>query len=86
MYDNANVDIVNDFSHVAMIGGGAQWLVVSTQSGINSLADLIAKAKREPGALNFASSDPGSTGHLLMEQLQKAPHQSIARVTQSSQR
>lgn len=65
-------DIVADFSHVAAIGGSAQWLVVSSQSGIDSLADLIAKAKRDPGKINYASSGPGSTGHLVMEQLQKA--------------
>ncbi|MEY2684745.1 MAG: hypothetical protein RJA09_1889, partial [Pseudomonadota bacterium] len=30
------------------------------------------KAKRQPGKLNDASSGAGSTGHLLMEQLQRA--------------
>lgn len=72
MYDKVPFDIVADFSHIAAIGGSAQWLVVNSQSGIDSLADLIAKAKRDPGKINYASSGPGSTGHLVMEQLQKA--------------
>lgn len=72
LYDKVPFDIVKDFSHVAVIGGGAQWLVVNGQSGIESFSDLIAKAKQEPGKINYASSGPGSTGHLLMEQLQKA--------------
>ena len=72
LYDKVPFDIVKDFSHVAVIGGGAQWLVVNGQSGIESFSDLVAKAKQEPGKINYASSGPGSTGHLLMEQLQKA--------------
>ena len=50
----------------------AQWLVVNRDAGIDSLADLIAQAKREPGKLSYASSGQGSTGHLVMEQLQRA--------------
>lgn len=72
MYEKVPFDIVTDFSHIAVIGGGAQWLVVNSQAGIDSLPDLIAKARREPGKINYASSGSGSTGHLLMEQLQKA--------------
>lgn len=65
MYDNVRFNIVNDFTHVAMIGGGAQWLVVNSQSGIESFADLIARARREPGAINYASSGAGSTGQAV---------------------
>jgi tripartite-type tricarboxylate transporter receptor subunit TctC len=36
---------------------------------------LVAEAKKNPGKLNYATSGPGSTGHLIMEQL--------ARVTQT---
>lgn len=64
IYPNVPVSIANDFAHVAMIGSGAQLVIVPTQSGINSIADLLAKARREPGALNYASGGPGSAGHL----------------------
>lgn len=33
-------------------------------SGINSVADLVAKAKRAPGTLNYATSGNGSAPHL----------------------
>ena len=59
MYDNVPFNIANDFTHFVMIGGGAQWLVVNSQSGIESFADLIARARREPGAINYASSGAG---------------------------
>ncbi len=80
LYDNVPVNIVDDFTHIAMIGGGAQWLAVNSQSGIASFADLIARAKREPGTINYASSGPGSTGHLVMELLQKATNTSFVHI------
>ena len=46
IYEKVPFDIVSDFAHVGSIGGGAQWLVVNTQSGIESFADLLAKAIR----------------------------------------
>ena len=39
-------------------------LAVNPNLGINSLADLIAAAKKSPGKLNFASSGNGSAPHL----------------------
>lgn len=72
LYDNVPFDFVNDFTHVVSLGEGPQWLVVRSDAGIQSLADLIERAKREPGALNYASSGAGSTGHLLMELLQRS--------------
>lgn len=72
LYEKVPFDIVNDFVHVATIAGGAQWLVVHRDAGIDSLAGLIAQAKREPGKLSYASSGQGSTGHLVMEMLQRA--------------
>ncbi|SEB13849.1 tripartite tricarboxylate transporter substrate binding protein [Variovorax sp. YR216] len=72
MYDNLSFDIVKDFEHIGVIGEGAQWLVVRSDAGIASLQDLVQQARREPGKINYASSGAGSTGHLVMEQLQRA--------------
>ncbi|MBO9647718.1 MAG: tripartite tricarboxylate transporter substrate binding protein [Variovorax sp.] len=72
MYDNLSFDIVKDFEHIGVIGEGAQWLVVRGDAGIASLQDLVQQAKKEPGKINYASSGAGSTGHLVMEQLQRA--------------
>jgi tripartite-type tricarboxylate transporter receptor subunit TctC len=72
MYDNVPFDIVKDFEHVGAIGEGAQWLVARADAGIPSFQDLVQQAKREPGKINYASSGAGSTGHLVMEQLQRA--------------
>ena len=72
LYDNVPFDIVNDFSHIVSLGEGAQWLVVRSDAGIQSLAELVERARKEPGKLNYATSGAGSTGHLLMELLQRS--------------
>lgn len=72
MYDKVPFDIVKDFEHIAAIGEGPQWLVVRSDAGIASFQDLVQQAKREPGKLNYASSGAGSSGHLIMELLQRA--------------
>ena len=72
IYERVPFDIVTDFAHIACIGGGEQWLVVNSQAGIGSFSALIEQARREPGKLNYATSGQGSTGHLVMELLQRA--------------
>jgi tripartite-type tricarboxylate transporter receptor subunit TctC len=72
VYDNLPFDIVKDFSHIGSIGAAAQWLVVRSDAGFGSMRELIAKAKAEPGKINYASSGAGSTGHLLVELLQRS--------------
>jgi tripartite-type tricarboxylate transporter receptor subunit TctC len=72
LYENVPFDIVKDFEHVGAIGEGAQWLVARPDAGFGSLQELVERARREPGRLNYASSGAGSTGHLVMEQLQRA--------------
>lgn len=80
LYDNVPFDIVGDFTHIVSLGEGAQWLVVRSDAGINSFADLLDKARKEPGKLNYATSGAGSTGHLLMELLQRATNTSLTHV------
>ena len=72
LHEKLPYDILGDFVHISAIGEGAQWLVTRSDSGIGSVADLLARARAEPGKLTYASSGAGSTGHLLMELLQRA--------------
>ncbi|MBO9680677.1 Bug family tripartite tricarboxylate transporter substrate binding protein [Paenacidovorax monticola] len=44
-------------------------LVVPASTGIKTLGEFVAKAKREPGKLDFASTGPGSASHLAGELL-----------------
>lgn len=44
-------------------------LVVHTGVGVKTLAEFLAKAKAQPGALDYASTGPGSASHLAGELL-----------------
>ncbi len=66
------------FKDLAPLSGGVHFpnvLVVSSQSGIRTLADFVAAARKSPGNVTFASTGPGSASHLtgeLFSQLIKA--------------
>ena len=47
-------------------------LVVNPATGINSIQELIARAKEKPGQLNYASAGNGSGQHLYVELLKNA--------------
>ena len=58
---------VTDFACIAGLADLQHVLVVSNALGVASVAELIAKAKAKPGALNYGSTGPGSGSHLAME-------------------
>ncbi len=64
-------DPVKDFAPITLIAHVPNVLVMTpetaTKYGINSLADLIAFAKKNPGKLNYASGGNGSAGHMAGE-------------------
>jgi tripartite-type tricarboxylate transporter receptor subunit TctC len=57
-------DIERDFQPIAMIARGHLLLAVSPSLPVNSVAELIAYAKANPGKLLNASSSNGSPGHV----------------------
>lgn len=61
-----------DFVPVAYWGGVPNVLVVSKASGITSLEQLVAMAKRDPGKLSFGSAGNGTSLHLAGEMFQRA--------------
>lgn len=52
---------------VGLLGRVPNVLLVNPKSGINSVADLVARAKREPGKMNYASNGNGTSLHLSAE-------------------
>src|SRR5262249_7905166 len=67
LYKKINFDPERDFAPVGLIGSQANILVVNPAVPANSLAELIALAKANPGKLNFASSGHGLAAHLAGE-------------------
>jgi tripartite-type tricarboxylate transporter receptor subunit TctC len=64
---NAGFDSLKDFSHVTLVASMPMLLLVHPSLPVKSVSDLIALAKRKPGALNYASSGGGASHHLTME-------------------
>ena len=60
-------DPVKDLAPLAMGGSFPNVLLVSPESGIKSLKDLVDLAKKEPGKLTYASTGAGSASHLQGE-------------------
>jgi tripartite-type tricarboxylate transporter receptor subunit TctC len=60
LYKKLPYDPVKDFMPVTALGKGSQVLVVSASSPYKSVADLVARAKKEPGKLSFGSGSSSS--------------------------
>src|SRR5262249_38159466 len=60
---NVGYDPVKDFAPVGMIAASPHIILVNIDDPAHSLADLIARAKAEPGKLTFASGGAGSPTH-----------------------
>jgi tripartite-type tricarboxylate transporter receptor subunit TctC len=65
-------DTVADFAGVTPISSTPNVLVISPAKGIKSVQDLLAKAKANPGTMNFASAGQGSATHLNAEKFKMA--------------
>jgi tripartite-type tricarboxylate transporter receptor subunit TctC len=69
LFKNLPYDPFKDFAPVTELVNAPNVLVVRPDSGINTLADLIAKAKAAPGTFNYASPGAGTKSHLTGELL-----------------
>jgi tripartite-type tricarboxylate transporter receptor subunit TctC len=62
-------DPFKDFAPITELGTTPNMIVVSPKLGINSIAELFARAKAKPDELNYASPGAGTTPHLSAELL-----------------
>jgi len=62
-------DPLKDLAPITMGVTFPNVLVVPASTGIKTLGEFVAKARREPGKLDFASTGPGSAAHLAGELL-----------------
>ena len=72
LYKNLPYDPVKDFAPVSLTGRFALLLVVNPSVlAANSPKDLVARAKRRPGAIAYGSPGAGTAHHLAMELLEQ---------------
>jgi tripartite-type tricarboxylate transporter receptor subunit TctC len=67
LYRNAPFDPVKDFAPITYAGANIICLAVHTDFPANSVAEVIAYARVNPGKLNYGSSGMGSPHHLAGE-------------------
>jgi tripartite-type tricarboxylate transporter receptor subunit TctC len=70
---NLPYDTMKDFTHVGMVGGSPNVLVVGSElSKVNSMEALLAELKKRNKPATYGSAGPGTSSHLLVEQLSVA--------------
>jgi len=66
LYKKIPYDALKDFTHIALIASGPYALVVNPQKvPVNSVRELVALVKSQPGKIDYASSGNGSAQHLV---------------------
>lgn len=72
LYRSLPYDSASDFVGIATLGSLPNILVVSPQSSINTVQELVAAARSQPGKLNYASAGVGSGTHMNAEKFRIA--------------
>jgi tripartite-type tricarboxylate transporter receptor subunit TctC len=69
LYAKIPYDPYTDFAPIAELGTSPNVFVANLKLGVNSMAELIARAKADPNELNYSSPGVGTTPHLSAELL-----------------
>jgi tripartite-type tricarboxylate transporter receptor subunit TctC len=72
LFEKMPYDPVKDLAPITLAVTSPQYLVVNPKSGVNTVAELVAQAKAQPGKMSYASIAVGSASHLTMEMLKLA--------------
>jgi tripartite-type tricarboxylate transporter receptor subunit TctC len=67
LFPNAGWDPIKDFTPVVMMTRAPQVIAINGNLKANTVAELVAFAKANPGKLNYASSGNGSIQHIAGE-------------------
>jgi tripartite-type tricarboxylate transporter receptor subunit TctC len=69
LYATVPYDPFKDFAPIAELGTSPNAIMIDPKLGINSIAELFARAKAKPDDFNYASPGAGTTPHLSGELL-----------------
>ena len=69
LFKNLPYDPIKDFIPISELVNAPNVLVVKPDSGINTIADLVARVKASPGTFSYGSPGAGTKSHLTGEQL-----------------
>ena len=82
LYKKLPYDPVKDFAPVTGLGKGGQVLVVRADAPYKSVDDLLARARKEPGKLSFASGS--SSSRVAGEMFKQLSHTEILHIPYKS--
>ena len=69
LYDKVPFDPARDFEPISEMGASPNVFLVTNDLGVNSMAELVALAKKDPDKLNYSSPGTGTTPQLSAELL-----------------
>jgi len=72
LYKKLPYDAVQDFTPIDLVAAAPVAIVVNPAQPIGSVRELIERAKRAPGSLNYGSAGNGTPGHLTGEMFKNA--------------
>jgi tripartite-type tricarboxylate transporter receptor subunit TctC len=67
LFKNLTWDPIKDFVHIGMVATAPHALVVPKRNPANSVQELLAAARANPGKMNYASAGIGTTFHFCAE-------------------
>ena len=62
-------DTLRDFAPITLVAESPLVFTAHPSLGVSNMKELVAAAKARPGRINYASSGPGTGGHLSVELL-----------------
>jgi len=71
LYKGSTYDPVRDFTPIGRVAYLPSIIAVNSSVGINTLADLIAAAKKSPGKFNYATGGNGTPAHIAGESFKR---------------
>jgi tripartite-type tricarboxylate transporter receptor subunit TctC len=71
LFEKLPYDPFKDFAPISELADAPNIVVVRPNSGINSIAELVARAKAAPGTFNYSSPGAGTKSHLTGEELKQ---------------
>ena len=72
LYKKLPYDAVSDFTPINLVAEAPVTVVVNPGTSLGSVRELIERAKRAPGTLNFGTAGNGTPGHLTGELFKSA--------------
>jgi tripartite-type tricarboxylate transporter receptor subunit TctC len=69
LFKNLPYDPIKDFAPISELVNAPNVLVARSDSGIATIADLVARAKAQPNTFSYGSPGAGTKSHLTGEQL-----------------